>query len=336
MVTNIQTLIENQPQTVLMTSRSPAIKDSWQGVLWKLLACLAFAGANAIVRYLTGGTSVTDNPLPPDVITFFQNVFAFCVMIPFVIHQGIGKLRTKRALLPQHCLRIISAVAGIIFLYSAFARMPMAQAVALQFSGPVFSIIMARFYLSERLNFYRTLSIFLGLVGAFIITRPDRVLSGVPGSLGWYALLPLASAVAFAIAKILGRELGIKGESAGLLSFYLIFFMIPASAIPALFNWVTPNWSQLGYLALLGGSGCLAHYSTSKAYCLAEVNFLTPFGFARIIFTAILGYFLFHEFPTDSGLWVGFAFIIMGTFCMTAGEKEKSSQTSKPLVSQSQ
>lgn len=329
MTVNIQALIENQSQTAPMTSRSFEIKDSWRGVFWKLLACMSFAGVNAIVRYLTGGTASISNPLPADVITFFQNIFAFCLMLPFVMRQGIRSLRTKRALLPQHCLRIISAVAGIIFLYSAFAKMPMAQVVALQFSGPVFTIIMASLYLNERLNFYRTLSIFLGLAGAFIISRPDHVLLGMPDSLGWYALLPLVSAVAFAIAKILGRELGMKGESAGLLSFYLIFFMIPASAIPALFNWVMPNWSQLGYLALLGGCGCLAHYSTSKAYCLAEVSFLTPFGFARIIFTAILGYVLFAELPTNPGLWIGFVFIVMSTFCMTAGEKEKPSRISK-------
>lgn len=306
--------------------KTPAFHTNLQGLLWKLLACLAFAGVNAIVRYLTGGAENITNPLPADVITFFQNIFAFCLMIPFIIRKGIGSLQTKRDLLPQHIVRIICAVAGIILLYSAFAKMPMAQAVALQFVGPIFSVMMASVYLSERLNIYRLLSIVLGLAGAFIITRPDQALLGMDDSLGWYALLPLGSAIAFAIAKILGRELGTKGETAGQLSFYLIFFMIPASAIPALINWVTPTWSQIGYLSLLGAFGCVAHYSTSKAYCLAEVSFLTPFGFARLIFTAILGYMLYQELPTNPGLWIGFIFIMMSTYCMTAGEKENRLQ----------
>lgn len=322
MTANTQPLHDNTSSTF----KTPELQTNLQGLLWKLLACLAFSGVNAIVRYLTGGAEPISNPLPADVITFFQNIFAFCLMVPFILRQGIGSLRTKRALLPQHCIRIITAVAGIILLYSAFAKMPMAQAVALQFVGPVFSVIMASLYLSERLNFYRLSSIVLALVGAFIITRPDRALLGMPDSLGWYALLPLGSAIAFAIAKIMGRELGTKGESPSLLSFYLIFFMIPASAIPAFVNWVTPTASQLVHLAALGACGCLAHYSTSKAYCLAEVNFLTPFGFARILFTAILGYVLYQEFPTNPGLWIGFIFIVMSTYCMAAGEKENRLQ----------
>jgi drug/metabolite transporter (DMT)-like permease len=326
MTAKTQPLTNNDNPLALKPGKVSDFQANLQGLLWKLLACLAFAGVNAIVRYLTGGAENTANPLPADVITFFQNIFAFCLMTPFIIRQGIASLRTKRALLPQHCVRILSAVVGIILLYSAFAHMPMAQAVALQFVGPVFSIMFACIYLGERLNLYRLLSIILGLAGAFIITRPDRAVLGMEDSLGWYALLPLGSAVAFAIAKIMGRELGTKGESAGLLAFYLIFFMIPASALPALVDWVMPTWSQLGYLMLLGACGCLAHYSTSKAYCLAEVSFLTPFGFARILFTALLGYILFAELPTNPGLWIGLIFIVLSTYCMTAGEKENRLQ----------
>jgi drug/metabolite transporter (DMT)-like permease len=339
MMTTNSTTLSNTAEQVLgpvAETTNSNKKAQLLGLVWKLVACFAFASVNAIVRYLTGGAHEISNPLSADVITFFQNIFAFCLMVPFIMRKGLGSLKTKRELLPKHCLRILSAVTGIICLYSAFAKMPMTQAVALQFVGPIFSVIMASVYLSERLNFYRILSIILALTGAFIISRPDHAILGMSDSLGWYALLPLGSAITFAIAKILGRELGMKGESASLLSFYLIFFMIPASAIPALIHWVTPSWSQLGYLLLLGACGCLAHYSTSKAYCLAEVNFLTPYGFARIIFTAVLGYVLFQEFPTNSGLWVGFIFIMTSTFCMTAGETEKRRQKalkpfSKPL-----
>jgi len=314
-------------QTLLKVLDAPALshaKGNLEGIIWKLLACLAFAGGNTIVRYLTGGAHNINNPLSADVITFFQNIFAFCIMFPFALSRGIGSLKTKAYLIPQHSIRIISGVSGIIFLYMAFSKMPMAQAVALQFTGPIFSVIGARLYLKERIGFYQGLAILLGMTGAFIITRPDHALMGMPGSLGWLALLPIGSAIAFAVAKIMGRELGVKGESAELLSTYLIFFMIPAAAFPATMNWVTPTLTQLGLLTLLGACGCLAHYSTSKAYCLAEVSFLTPFGFARIIFTAILGYLLYKEMPKSAGLWIGFGFIVLSTYFMTIGEKKKA------------
>lgn len=299
-------------------------QSNFEGAFWKIIACVGFAGMNSIVRYMTGGTGCCGHPLSPDVLTFFQNVFAFLIMFPFIARQGFGALKTKQPLL--HSIRILMAVTGIITLYTAFAKMPMAKVVALQFTGPVFTVIAAKFYLKEHIGPYRSLGIFAGLFGAFIITRPDQALFGDATNWDWALLLPLVSAIAFVVVKVIGRELGIKGESPQLLTIYLLFFMIPAAGVPAAWTWVVPDMDQYPWLVLLGLCGVVAHYATARAYCLAEVTYLTPFGFARIIITTILGYVIFDEFPKEQSLWYGFLFITLSTVFMVIGDAKSNTK----------
>ena len=290
------------------------------GILWKLIACAAFAGVNTCVRYLTGGNGGITNPLPSDVIVLFEYVFGFMLMLPFTLKKGgFSSLRTKRPI--AHTIRITAAVLGVISMYAALASMPMTHAVALQFTGPVFTVIGAKLYLNERVGSYRALGVIAGIMGAFVLTRPDIALfSKGDDYLGIALVFPLLSAVLFAISKLSGRDLAASGERPELMTFYLIFFMIPASAIPAAFHWVTPNLQQLGLLFILGLFGTLAHYSTARAYAIAEVIFLTPFGFARLIFTALLGFYLFGELPRHPYTGWGITCIILSVLAMSYGE----------------
>ncbi len=307
------------------------VKDQqqWHGILWKLLACLGFAGVNALVRYLAGGTGTNPHPLPEEVMIFFQNVFAFLIFLPFSLPHGFKGLRTKRKFIAMHIVRVGSAIVGILSLYKAFSVMPIAQVVSLQFTGPIFSVLGARLFLKERIGFWRHLGILLGIMGAFVITRPDKCLRG-ENDFGWSVLLPLLSAIMFAVSKISSRDLGRKGESPNVLAVYLLFFMVPASAMTASFNWTLPMPDQWILVLVLGAFSCLAHYATVRAYCLAEVTFLTPFGFARILFSFILAALLYNEYPRGLGLWVGLSLIILSTACMIRGDSAITTKTLLP------
>lgn len=311
-----------------LTYLSEKARDNLWGLFWKFVSCLAFACVNCIVRYLTGGAGAFSKPLPTEIIVLFQNIFGFLILLPLMLKNG-GFITLKSRFVFLHSLRIITAVAGVISLYYAFSYMPMAQAVALQFTGPIFAVLGAKLYLKERMGLYRIMGVFLGLAGAFIITRPDRALLLPSSYYSWLFILPLLSALSFAVVKILNRELSLRGESAQLLTTYLLFFMIPASALPACAKWVTPDLISLILLLTLGILGSLAHYSMAKALSYADVTFLTPFGFARIIFTALLGYLLYAELPSNNNVWVGFSIIMISTIFITLGEREKITKIPK-------
>lgn len=298
------------------------LSDPWKGVLWKILACACFATLNGIVRYLTGGTGGTEHPLSPYEIAFLQNLFGCFFMLPWLIKSGEYSFKSRWPAL--HGVRIISAVTGVIFIYFAFSQMPIAKAVALGLTGPIFTVIGARLYLRERIGLLRLTGIFLGVLGIFVVMRPDEVLLGADaGELGWVAALPLLSAIAFSVSKLIGRRLASQGESPRALATYLLLFMAPVALVPALFHWVMPTAFQWFLLVCLGGLASLAHFSMAKTYSLAEVTFVTPFGISRLIFTAIIGFVAFGELSDSEDLWIGAAVILISTICLSFEGKKR-------------
>ncbi|MGI4850907.1 MAG: DMT family transporter [Janthinobacterium lividum] len=292
----------------------------WQGALWKIFACFFFAANNGVVKLLSK-TSDIGPGLSSYQIAFLQNFIGFMLMVPFIVPHG--KKSLKVVSLPLHIYRVIAAFLGILLWYMALYHMPIAEAVALCFTGPIFTVIGARMYLKEEIGFYRYIGIFLGFAGAFVITRPDHAFMNGGHNFSWATLFPIASAVAIAVAKLLGRELGAKGESAQNLTFYLLFFMAPLSLIPALFNWTSPTSVQWLWIILLGILSAAAHYTTSHAYRIAEVTFLAPFGFARLIFSAAIGFMAFGESITSFSLWIGAAIIMISSLSLSFDHKWK-------------
>ena len=282
---------------------------SLEGAWWKVFSCACFAVINGIVRYLSGGAT-TDTPvLSLEVMIFFQNLFGTLFLLPYALKTPLQSLKIRY--LSLHLIRVATAVGGIYLWYLTLTKMPIAEGVALSFTGPIFTVIGAWVLLKEQINLQRLLAILLSLIGAFIISRPDIPFRGEVHPIGFAAIFPLSSALILAISKLLTRKLANLGESPTLLALYLLIFMAPVSLIPALLHWQMPSLSQLPWLILMGALASAAHLSFSKAYQLAEVTFLTPFGFSKFLLSALVGFVSFSELPTTLSLWLGIAIIFM-------------------------
>ncbi|MDB6096705.1 MAG: hypothetical protein JWM09_983 [Francisellaceae bacterium] len=287
--------------------------NSLQGIFWKILSCASFAGINGIVRFTTGGSNIyVENPLPVYVIDFFQNAFAtFFILGWILINHKKDILQFKTQYLKLHILRVIIAVLGVGCWYLTLKHMPIAKGVALSFLSPIFTIFCAYILLGEKLDKYRLTAILLSMLTSFIIVRPDRIL--FQGSLEWKwtVFFPFLSALCFALSNIFTRKLASQGETAANLTRFLILLMTPVSFIFALFNWVNPSLSQLAWLLLLGLLTSIAHFSFSKAYSLADVTYLMPFGFSKFLLSVMVGYLAFAELPPSWQIWLGSTIIFL-------------------------
>ncbi len=304
----------------------PTTLAQWEGGLWKIASCACFAVINGIVRYLTGGSSdpIAD-PLSIYVIVLFQNIFGTLFMIPWLTKKGLGSLKTYQPAL--HVIRVTAAVVGIGLWYLGLYYMPIAQAVALSFTGPMITVLGAKLLLNEELGWRRSLAMGLSFTGAFIILRPDAAIFGDTNqTLGIVALLPLLAAVAFACSKLSTRKLGTMGESAQTMTIYLLLMMTPFSLVPALFTWVTPSLHHWPWLILLGGCAAGAHFCLSKSFTKAEITFVTPFGFSKIMLSAAVGYFAFAEFPNSWSMWLGAAVIFASVVILSTGTRRPKKQ----------
>jgi len=286
---------------------SPPLSAPWRGAAWLLVSVACFSGINGIVRHWSGGVDSTVEALPVNVMMFFQNIFGTVFLLPWILKAGIESLSTRYAGL--HLTRVIAAVAGVYFWYLTLKAMPIAEGVALSFTGPVLTVIAAAFWLREKISFSRMLALLCSFTGAFIISRPDIALSGEKHAIGWAVFLPLSSALAIAISKLLTRKLATLKETPTTLATYLLLLMTPVSLLPALYEWTTPSSNHWPWLISLGALAAAAHLSFAKAYQLAEVSFLTPFGFSKFFINVLLGFLAFSELPNSLALWIGTATI---------------------------
>lgn len=279
-----------------------SLSPAWQGAIWITISHTCFCGVNAIVRYLSGGADANIETLPVSVMQFFQNVFGTIFLLPIILKAQVGSFKVR--FVGLHLSRIGASVLGVLLWYLSLKSMPMAECVALSFTGPIVGIIVASLWLGEKLTAQRIVAILLGLTGAFIISRPDLAF-GEGHSFGLAAALPLVSALAIAMSKLLTRKLAMLGESPTVLTTYLLVLMTPVSLVPALFEWQTPSAGHWPWLILFGFFAACAHLSFTKAYELAEVTFLTPIGFSKFFINVLVGYLAFQEFSVEKSLWLG-------------------------------
>jgi len=290
----------------------------WQGIFWKILSCGCFAGINVLVRYLSGGSELNlSQPLPIYSIMFFQNIIGMLLISAWVLKtsSNITDLKTTRPGL--HFLRIATAVLGIGLMYLSLRYIPVTQTVALGLIAPIITVIGAIIFLKENFNLQRKIAVFLSIIGSCLIARPDQALTSF-ASYSWYMVLPLLSALLFALDKLITRQLLNLSESPRALTWYLLTFMAPLSLIPSLYyGWVAPSLEHLPWLLLLGALGALAHYAFNKAYALAEVTFLLPFGAAKIILSVAISYIVFYEIPRTTDLWAGITIMTLSTVILS-------------------
>lgn len=294
----------------------------WQGIFWKILSCGCFAGINILVRYLSGGSPLgLTKPLPIYSIMFFQNIIGMLALSIWIwrSNQHGMLFRTDKPWI--HALRIITAAFGIGLWYISLRCIPVTQVVALSFVAPIITVIGAVFFLKENFNLQRKLAVILSLLGSFLIARPDQILNNTE-TFSWYLLLPLLAAFVFTFEKLLTRRLLSRQESPTALAWYLLTFIAPLCLLPIFYyGWVAPDAQHVPWLLLLGVTSALANYSFNKAYSMAEITYLLPFGAAKIILCSGMSYLAFYEIPKTFDMWLGVLIITASTIILGANPK---------------
>lgn len=283
-----------------LLTRGAALSAPLQGALYMIGAAFLFAMMNGAIRLLGDGTySAGEEGLHPFQIAFLRNVFALTFMLPWLAHRGWGGLRTER--LKQHFWRSGVGLIAMLCWFSAIAYLPLAEAVALNFTVPLFATAGAAIFLGEVVRARRWTATAVGFLGVLIILRP-----------GYTEITPEMSlpviAAGFMAASILIVKSLSRTESPASVVLYMNLLLTPLSLVPALFVWRWPNLAELGLGGFIGFCAVLAHIAFTRAFARADASALMPFDYARLPFVAAIGFLLFDETP-DGWTWVGAAVI---------------------------
>lgn len=289
-----------------------------RGVFFMLVSTILFTGMQVTVRHVS-------EELHPFEIAFFRNFFGLLVVSPLLFRFGFGVLQTPK--LKLHALRGALQTAGMMLFFTALTLAPLAQTVALSFTAPLFTTILAIVILRERAGWRRWAALIAGFVGAWIVIRPGLAVVNTG------ALLVILSSCVWAgsmiIIKILSRT-----ESSLTITLYMGLFMAPLSLIPALFVWQWPGGQALMFLVLVGAFGGLGHLALAQAFKESDATAVLPYDFTRLIWASALGFLVFAEVP-DLWTWIGGFVIFSSTVYIAFRETRlrKGGATARPAQS---
>ncbi|MBB1088979.1 DMT family transporter [Lysobacter sp. SG-8] len=219
-------------------------------------------------------------------VAFFRNFFGMLATAPLLMRHGVGILKTDQ--LPRYVFRCVIGVISMFCGFWAIGHLPLAQAVTLSYSSPLFVTIFAVFMLGEHVRARRWLAVAVGFLGVLVIVRPgtDSFTAGT--------LIAVAAAVLSGIVAIQIKQLS-KTEPADRIVIYTTLLWVPMSLVPALFVWEWPSGTTWIWAICAGIFGTGGHMLWTRALKIGEVSALTPISFLQLPIVALLAWVLFDQ-----------------------------------------
>ena len=241
-------------------------------------------------------------------LTVFQVMalrsFIGLVMLWPLIHHAGGLVAMRSQRLPQHVGRNIVHYAAQYGWFVALSLIPLAQLVAIEFTMPIWSALLAAVLLGERLDRARVGAVVLGLAGVVVIVRPDAA------NINLGQWIALAAAFGFGISVVLVKSLT-RTDAAIVVSFWMLVVQGVIGLLPALAVWRWPSAAAWGWVLVVAFCGTYSHYCFARAMQLADATVVVPMDFLRVPLTALAGWALYAE-RVDLLTLVGMAFILTG------------------------
>lgn len=266
--------------TVIPPEDAPA--DVGKAVILMLISTAFFAIMTLTIRLAT-------ETLHPFEVAFFRNFFGLVFALPLLQRHGFGLLKTDKFWL--YLTRCTVGLVSMFCMFWAIANLPLAQAVTISYSAPLFVTIGAIIFLGEQVRLRRWLAVILGFVGVIIIIRPFSEAFTIG------AVVALIAAFLRAMVTISIKYLS-RTEKPDAIVMWTALLWTPMALIPALMVWKIPQgWAWL-WIVSSGALGTAGHLLWTRALEKADASLLTPIGFAQVPFVAFFGWVLFGEVLT--------------------------------------
>jgi|SRR5687767_14564783 len=232
-----------------------------------------------------------------------RSIIGLAMFYPLVRSAGgLAAMRTARPW--QHIARNTVHFGAQFGWFVALTLIPLAQVVAIEFTMPIWTALLAVFFLGERMNAWKSLAVALGLVGVTIIVRPAT------GEVSPGQMIALTTAVGFAISVILVKSLT-RTDSVVAIIFWMLVVQSVLGVVPALLVWQWPSWTAWGWILVVAFCGTFSHYCMARAMLHADATIVVPMDFLRVPLTAAAGWAIYSE-RVDAFTVLGAALILVG------------------------
>jgi len=216
-----------------------------------------------------------------------RSLLGIVLFLPMIVADG-GLRAMRTGYLGLHVSRNAVHYAAQFLWFLAITMIPIAEVVAIEFTGPVWVALLAAAFLGEKMTAARIASVVLGVVGVLIVVRPglDHVDVG--------QVVALVAAIGFAGSIILVKSLT-RTESVVSIIFWMLIIQSVIGAIPAAMTWQTPPMAAWPWVAVIAVCGTYSHFCMAHALRHAEATTVVPLDFLRVPLTALAAWLVFSE-----------------------------------------
>ena len=304
----IQRLLLANRQTRRKASGLPVI---WKGMIWMAAGGFLFSILNTIVRAIA-------MQMDPFEVQFLRYLFGLLVMLPWVFKAGARNYWPTDV--KGQFWRGGVHTMGMVLWFIALPKIPLADMTAISFTGPIFIMIGASWFLGEPMRRDRWIAALIGFAGVVVVVAPK-----MSGAGGGYHLVMLASAPLFAASFLITKALT-RYEKATVIVFWQALTVSLFSLPLALLHWQDPSlWQWIGFF-IAGILGSVGHYCWTRAFHAADISSTQSLRFLDLVWTSAWGWLIFSDIPSQS-TWLGAVVILAATIWIARREGQRPVKT---------
>jgi drug/metabolite transporter (DMT)-like permease len=279
------------------------------GILWMIGATVLLAVAAAIAKWQTEFYPVGE-------VMFIRSLSGLIVCAALILPMsGLAVFATKRR--GAHIARGVSQAVSQTFTVIAVSLMPLAGAVAISFSAPLWAALLSILWLKERAGPVRWMVLLTGFSGVIIVTNP-----GVDAfQIG--ALFALGNAIMYGSVTVAVRGMTAT-ETPNTLLMWQMVTMTLCHSVLLLFGFRWPTAADAAMMAFGGIANAGAQYAWTKALLLAPTSAVSPFYYLMLVWAMVIGFVVWGDVPT-AALLAGSAIVIASGMFLLWHEAQRRS-----------
>ncbi|MBS0236513.1 MAG: DMT family transporter [Proteobacteria bacterium] len=282
-------------------------KASYIGILWFLLSLICSNTNDIAAKLLVGALPVWE-------VAYLRFFFGALSLLPFLLLNGRASFATPR--IGIHIIRGSLLFAAITMWTYGVSVAPLISVTTLSFTVPIFTLLLAPIFLKEKVGRALWCATIAGFAGALLVLNPAAF------DFNPYSFILLMASFMFASLDVINKKYVLKETMLSMLFYSALVTTILAAPLAATV-WVTPDAAQLAVLVLLGIGSNGILYCLLQAFTLMSASSLAPVRYLELLFSALTGYFFFHEIPSWS-VYTGGPLIVASTLFITYTQTQQA------------
>ncbi len=247
-------------------------------------------------------------------ILFWRSLIGLIFISILLSRSGWAQVRTRHP--GKQLVRNIIHFGGQYGWFFGVAHIAIAEVFTIEFTVPIWTLLLAAVFLGEKVTPVRLLAVILGFIGILVILRPGFAAVNIA------QIAVLGAAFCFAASLVITKRL-VATDTPLTIIFYMTVIQLPLGLVASIDGWVWPTLAHAPWIFIVGASALTAHFCIANAMKLADASIVVPMDFLRVPLAALIGYLLYAQ-VIDYWLAIGALIIFVGNLVNVRAESRRA------------